>query len=81
MPLFLSDELLQALGLDAAAARLALALALFRRGQISLAQACRLAELDEAAFREFLPPEDVPETYGFTEFEEDLVTLAAGETA
>jgi predicted HTH domain antitoxin len=52
-----------------------LALALFREERLTLAQAARLAEMDQLAFQGLLADRDIPIHYGVEEFHEDLRTL------
>jgi predicted HTH domain antitoxin len=56
-----------------------LALALFQRDRLTLAQASHLAEMTQLAFQALLAERQVPIHYGVEEFREDLRTLRQSE--
>jgi predicted HTH domain antitoxin len=75
MPVTLSDDVLAAAHLSEPELRLELAVALFREDRLTLAQASRLAEVDQFAFQSVLADREVPIHYGIEEFHEDLRTI------
>lgn len=77
MPVTISDEVLAAAHLSEPELRRELAVALFRDERLTLAQASRLAEVDQLAFQAVLAEREIPIHYGIEEFHEDLRTLDA----
>lgn len=75
MPVTISDDVLTAAHLSEAELRLELAVALFREERLTLAQASRLAEMDQFAFQSVLADREIPIHYGIQEFHEDLRTI------
>ena len=75
MPITIPDELLAAAGLNEAEIKQELALALFQRDRITLAQASRLTGMNQLQFQTLLAEREIPVHYGVSEFEQDLHTL------
>jgi predicted HTH domain antitoxin len=75
MPVTISDDVLAAAHLSEGQLRLELAVALFREERLTLAQASRLAEMDQLAFQSVLADRQIPIHYGIQEFHEDLRTI------
>ncbi|MBI3491043.1 MAG: UPF0175 family protein [Acidobacteria bacterium] len=79
MPVTISDDVLAAAHLSEAELRRELAVALFREERLTLAQASRLAAIDQLAFQAVLADRKIPIHYGIEEFDEDLRTIDALE--
>ena len=77
MPVTISDDVWTAAHLSEAELRLELAVGLFREERLTLAQASRLAEIDQFAFQSVLADREIPIHYGIEEFHEDLRTIEA----
>ena len=75
MHLRLSDDVVLAANLSEADLRLALALALFQDGRITLAQGARLASLDRLAFQQQLAARKLQIHYGEEELNSDMRTI------
>jgi predicted HTH domain antitoxin len=75
VPITIPDELLAAAGLNEAELKQELAVALFQRDRITLAQASRLAGMNQLQFQTLLAEREIPVHYGVAEFEQDLHTL------
>lgn len=75
MPVMISDEVLSAAGLSEAQLKQEIALALFQRERITLAQASRVAEMTQLDFQSLLAEREIPVHYGVDEFDEDLKAL------
>ncbi|HKD84553.1 MAG TPA: UPF0175 family protein [Terriglobales bacterium] len=75
MPVTIPDEVLTAAHLSEPELKRELALALFQRERLTLAQASRLAEVDQLTFQALLAERQIPIHYGVEEFEEDVQTL------
>lgn len=75
MPITISDEVLAAARITEAELKQELALTLFQRERLTLAQASRLAGLDQLAFQAMLAEREIPIHYGIEEFHADLRTL------
>jgi len=54
-----------------------LAVALFREERLTLAQASRVAEMDQLAFQAVLADREIPLHYSVEDFREDVLTLDA----
>jgi len=52
-----------------------LAVALFQMERLTLARACRLAQMDRIEFQRLLASRRIPMHYDVAEFEEDIATL------
>ncbi len=74
MPLTIADDVLAAAHLSEAEMRRELAVALFREDRLTLAQASRVAEMDQFSFQSLLADRNIPIHYGIEEFREDLRT-------
>ena len=79
MPVTISDEVLTAAHLSEPEVKRELALALFQKERLTLAQASRLAEMGQLAFQAVLAERQIPIHYGVEEFREDLRTLRQTE--
>lgn len=75
MAVTFSDDVLAAAHLSAAELRRELAVALFREERLTLAQASRVAEMDQLAFQAVLADREIPLHYSVDDFREDLLTL------
>ena len=79
MPVTIPDDVLAAAHLSEPELRREIAVALFREERLTLAQASRLAEMDQFAFQSILADREIPVHYGIEEFREDLRTVDALE--
>lgn len=77
MPVTIADDVLAAAHLTEPELRRELAVALFREERLTLAQASRLAEMNQGAFQPLLADREIPVHYGIDEFREDLRTADA----
>lgn len=75
MTVTIPDEVLAAAHLSGAELKQELALTLFQQERLTLAQASRLAEMDQLAFQALLAERHIPIHYGVEEFREDLMTV------
>ena len=75
MPVTISDEVLAAAHITEHELKQELAVTLFQRERLTLAQASRLAGLDQLAFQAMLAERQIPIHYGIEEFQADLHTL------
>jgi predicted HTH domain antitoxin len=75
MPVTISDDILAAAHISEPELKRELAVALFQRDRLTMAQASRLAELDQLAFQALLSERRIPIHYGLEEFREDLRAL------
>lgn len=71
----ITDEVLQSARLSEAELRQELAVLLFERERLTLAQAARLAGLNRLQFQHVLASRAIPVHYDVAEFEADLNTL------
>jgi len=71
----ISDDILASAHVSEAEVRSEIALALFARDRLTLAQAARLADLPQLDFQALLAARRIPIHYDVAEFEEDLRTL------
>jgi predicted HTH domain antitoxin len=69
------DDILESAHVSEAEVRSEIALALFARDRLTLAQAARLAALPQLDFQALLAERKIPIHYDVAEFEEDLKTL------
>lgn len=69
------DDILESAHLTEAEVRSDIAIALFARDRLTLAQAARLANLPQLDFQALLAERRIPIHYDVVEFEEDLRTL------
>jgi predicted HTH domain antitoxin len=79
MPVTISDEVLSAAHISEPELRQELALTLFQRERLTLAQASRVAEMTQLAFQALLAERRIAIHYGVEEFHEDLRTLRQTE--
>lgn len=75
MSFTITDEVLAAAHLSEAELKRELALTLFQQERLTLAQASRLAEIDQLDFQRLLAERQIPIHYGVEEFHEDIHTL------
>ena len=75
MPLTISDDVLAAAHMSEPALKRELALTLFQKERLTLAQASRLPEVSQLDFQAILAARQIPVHYGIEEFHEDLRTL------
>jgi len=75
MPVTIPDEVLAAAHMSEPELKRELALTLFQRERLTLAQASRLAEMDQLTFQALLADRQIPIHYGVEEFREDIRTL------
>ena len=75
MSVVISDEILQATGMSADELMQELAILLFQKDKLTLAQASRLAGLSRLQFQHLLASRQIPVHYDIAEFEADLETL------
>lgn len=75
MSVTIPDEVLEAAHMDESELRQELAVALFQRSRLTLAQAARLADLDRLRFQHLLASRDIEVHYDLEDFESDLETL------
>jgi predicted HTH domain antitoxin len=79
MSVTISDEVLTAAHISESELKQELALTLFQRERLTLAQASRLAEMSQLAFQALLAERQIPIHYGLDELHEDLRTLRQTE--
>jgi predicted HTH domain antitoxin len=79
MPVTISDDVLAAAHITETELKRELALTLFERDRLTLAQASRFAELGQLAFQALLAERGIPIHYGVEEFREDLRILREPE--
>ncbi|MBI4469565.1 MAG: UPF0175 family protein [Acidobacteria bacterium] len=78
MSLIIPDDILHATGMSSAELKQELAVLLFQKEKLTLAQSSRLAEMmSTLAFQHLLASRRIPIHYDVAEFEEDLATLHA----
>ena len=75
MSLTIPDEVLQAARISESELRREIAVMLFERDKLTLAQASRLADMDRLQFQHLLASRGIPIHYGIEDFEQDLATL------
>jgi len=75
MGMIISDEVLQAAQMSEGELRQELAVLLFQRERLTLAQAARLAAMDRLRFQHLLSSRGISVHYDVAEFEQDLRTL------
>lgn len=75
MSVTISDEILDAAQISETELRQELAILLFERERLTLAQSARLAELDRFRFQHLLSSRGIAMHYDVAEFEEDIRTL------
>ena len=75
MAITIADEVLAAAHMSELELKRELALALFQRERLTLAQASRLAEMSQLEFQALLAERQIPVHYGVQEFREDLQAI------
>jgi predicted HTH domain antitoxin len=75
MGLTISDEILQAARMSESELRSEIAVFLFEKDKLTLAQACRLAGMDRLDFQHLLASRGIAMHYDLQDFEQDLETL------
>jgi predicted HTH domain antitoxin len=75
MSVLISRELLSATRMTASEMRQEIAVMLFQKEKLTLAQAGRFAGLHRVAFQHLLASRQIPLHYGVTDFEQDLQQL------
>ncbi len=75
MSLIISDSVLRAARMSDRELRQEIAVMLFEQEKLTLAQASRLAEMNQVTFRYLLASREISLHYGVTELEEDIKTL------
>jgi predicted HTH domain antitoxin len=75
MPITIPDEVLAAAHITEPELKQELAVTLFQRERLTLAQASRLAGPGQLAFQAILAEREIPIHYGVEEFHADLRTL------
>ena len=75
MSVTIPDEFLTAAHMSEPELKQELALTLFQRGRLTLAQASRLAEVSQLAFQALLADRQIPIHYDVSDFREDVSTL------
>jgi len=69
------DEILESARMSEVELRQEIAVLLFEKDRITLAQASRLADMDRLRFQHLLASRGIPVHYDVGDFEEDLATL------
>jgi predicted HTH domain antitoxin len=72
MPVTITDDVLTAAHLTEPQLKQELAITLFQQERLTLAQASRLAEMNQLAFQALLADRRIPVHYGIEEFREDM---------
>jgi len=75
MPLIVSDDVLRLAGMSGGELLLEVAVLLFQREKVTLAQASKLAGISRMELQKELASRGIPIHYGIGEFREDLETL------
>ncbi len=75
MGVIIPDEILMATGMTGAELGQELAIFLYQREKLTLAQASRLAGLSRLQFQHLVASQQIPIHYDVAEFEEDLKVL------
>jgi len=75
MSVVISDEILRATRMSASELMQELAVALFQKEKLTLAQASQLAGMSHLQFQHLLASRNIPIHYDVAEFEADLNTL------
>ena len=75
MSVVIPDDILEAARLTPAELKLEIAVLLFRKGGLTLAQASRFSEISRIEFQCALSSRGIPINYGIPEFEADLKAL------
>lgn len=75
MSVTIPDEVLQAARMSEAELRQELAVLLYEKERLTLAQSSRLSGMDRLRFQQLVASRGVPVHYDVEEFEQDLATL------
>lgn len=75
MSIVVSDELLAATRMSEAEMRQEIAVMLFQKEKLTLAQASRFAGMHRIAFQHLLASRQIPMHYGIEDFEQDIKNL------
>lgn len=75
MSIIIPDDILQAARMTEDELRQEIAVLLFQKEKLTLAQASRLAKMNRLQFQHLLASRNIPVHYDVKEFEEDLKTL------
>jgi predicted HTH domain antitoxin len=75
MSVVISDEVLRATRMSEAEMKQEIAIVLFEKNKLTLAQASRLAEMNRLQFQHLLASRQIPVHYDVEDFEEDMQTL------
>ena len=75
MAVVISDELLLATRMTESEMKQELAVMLFQKEKLTLAQASRLAEMPRIRFQQLLASRQIPVHYGVVELEADIATM------
>jgi len=75
MNVTIPDEILETARMTEEEIRQELAVLLFQKDRLTLAQASRLAGMDRLRFQHLLASRDIPVHYDVEDFEQDLATL------
>jgi predicted HTH domain antitoxin len=79
MPVTIADEVLKAAHMSEPELKQELAVTLFQQDRLTLAQASRLAGMNQLAFQALLADRHIPIHYGAEEFREDVRSLRETE--
>ena len=77
MSVIVPDEILSTARMNEAEMRQEIAVMLFQRDKLTLAQASRFAGIHRVAFQHLLASRQIPMHYGVEDFEQDLQTVQA----
>lgn len=75
MNLLISDEILAATRMSESELKQEIAVMLFQKEKLTLAQASRLAGMNRVAFQHLLASRQIPVHYGIEDFEQDIKNL------
>lgn len=75
MSVIVPDEILTATRMNEAEMRQEIAVMLFQREKLTLAQASRFAKMHRVAFQHLLASRHIPIHYGVEDFEQDIQNL------
>jgi predicted HTH domain antitoxin len=73
--MMIPDSLLEAAHMSESELRQEIAVLLYQKERITLAQASRFAEMSRLPFQHLLASRDIPVHYGIEDFQQDLDTL------
>lgn len=76
MSVIISDELLQTAKITPQEIKQEIAVFLFQKARLTLAQAANFAELNRISFQHLLASRDIGIHYDVTDFEQDLKTVS-----